>query len=219
MMELRLDRREIGKDIGVVVFEIVEYRRARPIVDEFRALVAERGVVLVTLDDEERAVRKPSRDAEVGRDAADQETRLQSRPVEYPGQHRAGRRLAVRSGDRQHPLVEQHVFGEPLRTRNVTPIGIQYRLEQRVAAGDRVADDEHIGGRGDRVELRRIVAFGQRDPQARELRAHRRIDVGVAAGDRVAALPRDRGDPAHERPADAEDVQMHASLFRPTRAP
>jgi hypothetical protein len=42
-----------SKDVGVVEFKIVQDRRARPVVDEFRALVEEGGVVLVRLDHEE----------------------------------------------------------------------------------------------------------------------------------------------------------------------
>ena len=56
MMELRLDRRQVGKDVGVIVFEIVEDRRARAVMHELGTLVAERGVVLVGLDDEECTV-------------------------------------------------------------------------------------------------------------------------------------------------------------------
>ena len=52
MVELGFDRRQVGKDVGVVVFEVVEDRRARPVVDELAALVEEGGVVLVGLDDE-----------------------------------------------------------------------------------------------------------------------------------------------------------------------
>ena len=54
MMELRLDRGEVGKDVGVVELEVVEHRGARPVVHELRALVEERRVVLVGLDHEER---------------------------------------------------------------------------------------------------------------------------------------------------------------------
>src|SRR6185295_8464760 len=108
----------------------------------------------------------------------------------------------------------QHVFRQPLRPRDVAAVRIQYRLEQRVAARDRVADDEYVGVGCDRVELGRVVTFGQRDAEARKLRAHRRIDIGVATGDRMPALARDRGYPAHECPADAEDVQMHACRFQ-----
>ena len=65
VVELRLDRREVGKDVGVVELEVVEDRRARPVLDELRALVEERRVVLVGLDHEKRAVAVPRGNAEV----------------------------------------------------------------------------------------------------------------------------------------------------------
>ncbi len=52
-MELGFDRGEIGEDVRVVEFEVVQNRGARPVVDELRALVEERGVVLVGFDHEE----------------------------------------------------------------------------------------------------------------------------------------------------------------------
>ena len=54
MMELRLDRCQIGKDVGVIELEIVEHHRARPVMDELRPLVEERGVVFVGFDHEKR---------------------------------------------------------------------------------------------------------------------------------------------------------------------
>ena len=82
-----------------------------------------------------------------------------------------------------------------------------------------VADDEHVGAARDAVELRGVVAFGQRDAERLELRAHRRVDVRVAAGDRVAGRARDRGEPAHERAADAEDVEVHGAIGRGSARP
>ena len=79
VVELRLDRREVREDVGVVVFEIVEYRRARPVVDELRALVEERRVGIVGLDHEERAVGQPRRDAEAR--AARRRSRIRINPA------------------------------------------------------------------------------------------------------------------------------------------
>src|SRR3546814_18010005 len=42
-----------------------------------------------------------------------------------------------------------------------------------------------------------------------DLRAHRRIDVGVAPGDAVARRAREEREAAHERAADAENVKVH----------
>ena len=52
MVELRFDRGKVGKDIGMVEFQIVEYRGARTVMHEFGALVEKRGVVFVGFDDE-----------------------------------------------------------------------------------------------------------------------------------------------------------------------
>ncbi len=72
VMKLRLDRRQVGKDVDVVELEVGQDRGARAVVHELRALVEERGVVLVGLDHEE--VRAgPRRALEIARDAADQE--------------------------------------------------------------------------------------------------------------------------------------------------
>ena len=53
-------------DIGVVELDVVDDQRARPVVDELGALVEERRVVLVGLDDEILRAAEPRRDAEIG---------------------------------------------------------------------------------------------------------------------------------------------------------
>ncbi len=62
-------------------------------------------------------------------------------------------------------------------------------------------------GRG--LELLGVEAFDELDAERRELRAHRRIDVAVRAGDPVARGLGDGGDAAHESAADAEDMDVH----------
>ena len=103
VVELRFDRRDVRKDVGVVEFEIVEDRRARPVVDELRALVEERRVVLVGLDHEERTVAVPRGNTEVDGNAADQEARLEASAIEDVRKHRRSRRLAVRARRRRAP--------------------------------------------------------------------------------------------------------------------
>ena len=209
VMELGLDRRQVGEDIGVVELEIVEDCRPRPVVDELAAFVEERGVVLVSLDDKERTVGEPRRDGKVLWHAADQEAGGQPGILEDPGQHRGGGGLAVRAGDGQHPLVAQHRLGQPLRAGHVGQPTVKDRLHQRVAAADHVADHIHVGLR---LQLRRVPALRQGDTQLLELGAHRRVDVGVATGNGVARLLGDGGDAAHEGAADAEDVDVHAQV-------
>ena len=119
-----------------------------------------------------------------------QETRVQARVLEQPREHGRGRRLAVRTGHREHPLVAQHVLGQPLRARREAKAGVEDRFQQRIAARDHVADHEHVGIARDAVELIRREALGQSDAQRLELRAHRRVYVGIAAADAMAGRVR-----------------------------
>ena len=64
-MELAFDCFEVREDIAVVEFDVGNDEAPRTIVDELRALVEERGVVLVGLDDERGTAPEPRRDAEV----------------------------------------------------------------------------------------------------------------------------------------------------------
>ncbi len=215
MMELRLDRRQISEDIRMIELKIVQYRRSRTIVDEFRALIAERGIVLVSFDDKERRIAvfagQTRRYAEVHRHATDQEARTQARVFEDPGQHRGCGRLPVRPGDSKHPAPVQHIVSQPLRTGNIGQPTIQNLLKQRIAARDGVAD--HVTIRTQR-QLFDTVAFDQIDSRRFELRAHRGIDTGIAPGDAVPAGPRELRNAAHEGAADAENVNMHVIFPR-----
>ena len=104
----------------------------------------------------------------------------------------------------------QHRFSQPLRTAGVGRACIEDGFHQCIAARHHVADDEDIGLDG---HLRRAEAFDQLDAQRLELIAHRRVDVGIAAGDAVAGFTRQRRQSAHESAADAEDVDVHAQRF------
>src|SRR3546814_13387239 len=75
-MELALDRGHVGEDVRVVVFEIVEDRDARTVVHELRALVEERGVVLVRFDHERLAPPQPSRHPALPRHPRSEEPRV-----------------------------------------------------------------------------------------------------------------------------------------------
>jgi len=69
-----------------------------------------------------------------------------------------------------------------------------------------IADHEQIGVQ---IELLRAVTLYKTNALSLELRAHGRVDAGVAAGDRVPGAAREYGETAHERAADSEDVDMH----------
>src|SRR3972149_1932575 len=119
------------------------------------------------------------------------------------------------SGNSQYPLTYEYLFGEPLRTGLVPVPPVEDRFHERVAAGHHIADDPQVGHE---AQLVRAVAFDQFDAERGELIAHRRIDVGVAAGDPESGLLRDRRDSAHEGAADAENVEMHCERSRTTEA-
>ncbi len=147
MMKLRLDGSKISEDVRMIELKVIQDRRARAVMDELGALVAEGGVVLVGLDDEERRIVEPRRNAETLRHAADQEARIQAGLFQYPGQQRRRRRLAVGAGNAQHPATAQDVFGQPLRTGHVGQVAVEDLLEQRIAARNGVADHEQVGVR------------------------------------------------------------------------
>ena len=50
LMELPKNCVHIRIDIGVVVFEIIENERARPVVNKLRPLIEKRGVIFIRLD-------------------------------------------------------------------------------------------------------------------------------------------------------------------------
>jgi hypothetical protein len=95
---------------------------------------------------------------------------------------------------------------QPLGPRLERLAAREQGLDERTAAAHDVADDEDVGPQRELVGL---VAFDHVDAERRELRAHRRIDVAVRTRHAVARGACDGGDAAHERAADAENVQMH----------
>src|SRR6185437_10915817 len=222
-MELPLDGGDVRIDVGVVVLEVVQDERARAVVDELRALVEEGGVVLIRLDDEWRA-RAQGRGTEaragleVRGHAADQEPGLEPRLLENPCKERGRGGLAMCTGHGQDPTVAQHFARQPFRTRCIGNTALEQRLDDGLAARHDIAHDDHVG-RG--IELRGVVAFDELYPERLELRAHRRVDVAVGAGDAMAGGARDVGNAAHEGPANSQNVNVHnaAGLYRSSGTP
>ena len=56
--------------------------------------------------------------------------------------------------------------------------------------------------------------FDQIDARSAQLVAHRRIDIGVAAGDFVAGSDGQLCDPAHEGAADTQNMNVHVAESR-----
>ena len=216
MVELALDGRDIGKDVRVVEFEVVQDRDRRLVVHELRALVEERRVVFVGLDHELAAGAHARGHAEVLRHAADQEARRAAGVFEQPGEDRGRRGLAVRAGDGERFAAGQHAFAQPLRAGDVAAAFVEHLLDRGIAARERVADDDFV------AIVRNVfgrVALAQRDAELLELRRHRRIDRLVAAFDLMPEFARERGDAAHEGAGDAEDVDFQGRGTSKQRLP
>ena len=116
--------------------------------------------------------------------------------LEDPGEQRGRGRLAVRAGDDEVVRLAQEIGLQRLGQREVKALGLERRLQLRVAALDRVADDEDHVLRG---QVLRLVAGLDRDALFLEEGRHRRVDVLVGAGDGVALVAQHRGHRAHRR--------------------
>ena len=211
---MRLDRVQIGEDVGVIIFQVIHDGRLRVVMHELAALVEEGRVVFIGFDDEEVRIGALAVDlaaetggnAKVHRYATDQEARRIARVFEYPGQHGRGGRLAMRAGHGQYPLVAQDVFADPLRAGHIRQAAVEDFFHQRVTARDDIANHIQI-----RVQLGLfgIKALDQFDSLRFQLGAHRRIHVGIATGDFMAGFLGQHGQAAHEGTANAENMNMH----------
>ncbi|MCY1531474.1 hypothetical protein D9M68_667020 [compost metagenome] len=100
----------------------------------------------------------------------------------------------------------QDVVAQPLRARHVAGARLQDGFHQRIAAADHVADHVQVGLQR---QLLGPEAFDQFDSLFGQLRAHGRVHARIATSDLVAGGARDQRQAAHERTADAKNVQVH----------
>ena len=110
-MELAFDGLDVGVDVGVVVFEVVQNGGARAVVNELGALVEERRVVFVRLHHKMVPRAEPCTNTKVRGDTAHQKTRFEARMLQNPRHHAGSGGLAMRAGHRNDPTPAQHVFG------------------------------------------------------------------------------------------------------------
>ena len=103
-------------------------------------------------------------------------------------------------------MLVQHVFGKPLRPRNIGQVAVENGFHHFHAALGDVANHIHIGAVV--IQLRGIKAFVYTDAERFQLRAHGRIHFGIAACYLEACLLRDGGESAHKGAADADDVDV-----------
>jgi hypothetical protein len=101
------------------------------------------------------------------------------------------------------------MFRQPLRAGGIRQIARQNGFEQWVATRNRVAHHIQIGIQ---VELFDVIAFDQLDTLLSQLRAHRRIDIGIAPRHPMSGGARQQRDATHEGAANPENVQMHGVI-------
>ncbi len=80
----------------------------------------------------------------------------------------------------------------------------------QVLAADHVANHKHIGLER---QLFHAKAFDQFNAQGAQLVAHRGCSASIAASHGMARLACQRSDTAHERAANAQDMNMHGWAF------
>ncbi len=98
------------------------------------------------------------------------------------------------------------MLGQKCRAGGVIQTAIEHIFHCRITARQGVADYYTIR-RG--IKMGGIITLHQLDALLRQLRAHRRIDVGVGTADAITKLTRQHGDAAHERAADSQNMNMH----------
>ena len=206
--ERRGHRIHVGVDIRMVELDVVDDGDVGQILQELRGLVEERAVVFVALDDEvaplPHAVAR-AMVAEIPGDAADEHARVDAGMRQHPAGQRRRRGLAVRAGQHDRARPPQELLANGLGQRAVVDLPVEHFLEFRVAARDRVADDDEVEVGGN---LLGTIAAEDRDAFRREEVAHGRIDVGVGAAD-IEPFSLEHGrQRGHGRTADADE--MHA---------
>ncbi len=108
-------------------------------------------------------------------------------------------RVAMCTRNSQHPFILQDVFAYPLRARDVGQATVHDRFHQRIATRDHIAYDIQIRLQTD---LMRAKSFDQLYALGTQLRAHRRVDIGIAARDFMSCFFCEDGKATHECAAD-----------------
>ena len=218
MVKLPLNCRQVVKDVGMVKFQVVEYRGAGPVVHKLAALVKKSRVVFVGFNDNGLALAESGRDAKVQRHAAHQKAGLQAGSFQDPAGHGRGGGFAVGTGDGNHMATLQHMLSQPLRSADVGQASVKNGFHERefrravgqVRTTDHVAHHEHVGLE---CELIGAKTLNQLDAQGAKLITHGWVNAGVAAGDFVARFARQCGKPSHEGAADAKNVNVHGGIL------
>ena len=209
-LEGGLDGFEIGVDVGVVELDVSEDERVRKVVEELGALVEEGGVVLVAFDDEGARGAELEAGAEVFSDAADEKRGLERGmfargDLVDPGEHAGGGGFAVGSGDDERFAAGEEFFAQERGHGGEGNALVEDALDFRIAAGERIADDDEIGSG---VEIRFGVGLEDGNAERAKQIAHGRIGSFVRTGDAMALELQQAGERGHGRAADADEMNV-----------
>ena len=209
-MKLVGDGLEVGIDIRVVKFQVVDDQRLGTVEQELGALVEEGRVVLVGFDHENRICPQAGRELEVRRHTADQEACAPARALKDPCQQTGCGGLAVRTGYTNHRAVAQDCIRQPLRPGHVGNTPVQQFLDDRHTPSHDIANHDHVRRR---IKLGCLIALDQLNAKTGQLVTHRRVDIAIRARYPVTGFPGDDGHTAHEGPADSKDMYVLHSKF------
>jgi len=196
---------EIFIDVGMIELDRGENDGVGKVVQEFRALVEECGVVLIAFEDEVFAITKMKTRTEIFGDASDQERRLQSGGVENPGKHGCGGRLPMSSGDDQHFFAPQEFVVEQLRQRTEWDALVEQVLEFDIAARHSIADHNEIRAG---FEILGVEGLRHGNIQLAQKLGHGGVGSGVGAGHSKSALLQHSGQRGHGGAANADEVNV-----------
>ena len=144
VVELALDGFHVLENIGVVVFQVVQDQGVRAVMDKLGALVEERAVVFIGLDDKEVAAAQARGHREILGHAAHQVAGIKPGLVQDPQQHGGGGGFAVGAGHRHHPAMAQDFPGQPLGAGHVIDAPVQNSFHLRVAPGHGITDQHQV---------------------------------------------------------------------------
>ena len=98
-MKLRLDRRKVGENISMIIFQIVDDQRVGAVVHKLRPLVEKRRVIFICLNNKVSPLSKTGRDTEIGWHAPYEKSGLKTGVIKNPGKHTGSAGLAMGTMD------------------------------------------------------------------------------------------------------------------------
>ena len=203
---------EVGVHLGVVVLDGRQDHALRPVMQELRALVEERRLVFVPLDDELVPPPEAEGAAEVLQHPSDEERGIAAARRQRPRHEPGGRRLAVRPRhhDRMPPFQEQSP--DRLRHAGVRNAALDRRHRLGVRLRRDVADHHQVGPV---VEVIRPVPLEDADTLVEQHRAHGGVDRLVRTAHIVPGVGQEAGERTHPRAADADEMDaLHGWAWR-----